>query len=153
MKRVVFLDIDGPVIPNGMYLIDVMASHDRILAPIPIAVVKMICEKAGALVVFNSTHNIPWPPVLDIDQQMIACGFPPEFIHPDMKTKYPTLDREASVHEWLSRHPDTDDWIALDDARFTDADNLIWVDPNAGLHIDHLNQALDRWNCTQFLVL
>lgn len=153
MKRVVFLDIDGPVIPFGMFLIDSMASHHRILAPIPMACLKTLCEKSGALIVFNTTHNQSWEGILDIDEQMISCGFPAEFIHSDMKTKYPQLDRETSVYEWLSRHPETEDWIALDDARFTEADNLIWVDPNAGIHLGHLNQVLDRWNCSQFIVL
>jgi hypothetical protein len=151
--RVVFLDIDGPVIPFSMFLINPMASADRILAPIPLAVLRVLCEKSGALVVFNSTHNQSWDDIPDIDEQMIAYGFSADFIHSDMKTKYPTLSREDAVLEWLSRHPNIDDWIAFDDARFTDAENLIWVDPDAGLHLGHLNKALDRWSCSQFLVL
>ena len=81
------------------------------------------------------------------------CSSDLNMIHPDMKTKYPSIPRDQAVLEWLHRHPEATDWIAFDDARFTDKDNLIWVDPDAGLHLGHLNRALDRWGCTQFLVL
>lgn len=153
-NRIVFLDIDGPIIPFSAFLIDRMASLNRIVQPIPVAVVTDLCKRTGAKVVFNTTHNTPMPRVADIEVVMELAGLPHEYIHPDMKTKYPQLPRETSVMEWLSRHSgEVDDWIAFDDVRFTGATNLIWVDPDAGLHLGHLNQALRRWGCEQFLIL
>lgn len=149
-----FLDIDGPMIPYSMFLIDLHASFKRVLSPIAVAVIHDVCVRGNALVVFNTTHNTPIDGVPDIEEVMIAAGFPREMIHPDMKTKYPSLPRGTAVLEWLSRHAgEVEDWIAFDDVRFTDADNLIWVEPDAGLHVGHLNAALNRWNCPQFLVL
>lgn len=153
LSRVVFVDIDGPMIPFSMFLIDRHASLNRTIAPIPIAVLNRLCERSGAKIVFNTTHNISLDDVPDIEVACVNAGLKQEYIHPDMKTKYPSIDRGNSVLEWLHRHPETTDWIAFDDARFTDVDNLIWIDPDAGLHLGHLNQALDRWNCTQFIVL
>lgn len=152
-KRVIFLDIDGPVIPFSMFLINRMASHDRVLAPIPVAVVREICKRADAKVVFNTTHNSPAAGVDDIEVAIVKAGLPASALHSDVKTIYPQIDRDLAVGEWLNRHPEVEDWIAFDDVRFTDKDNLIWVDPDAGLHLGHMNAALDRWNCTQFLVL
>jgi hypothetical protein len=57
-ERIVFLDIDGPVIPFSMFLVDRHASINRVLAPIPVAVVKMICERSGARVVFKKNHKV-----------------------------------------------------------------------------------------------
>jgi hypothetical protein len=152
-ERVIFLDIDGPIIPYTMFLIDAMASHNRVIPPLTVSVVRELCKRSGAKVVFNSTHNRRWKGVHDIDVAVAKAGLPESDLHPDMRTKYPDLDRDVAVVEWLSRHPEVRDWVAFDDCEFTEADNLIWVDPNAGLNLSHLNSALSRWGCAQFLVL
>lgn len=155
-ERVVFLDIDGPIIPYSMFLIDKMASWHRIIPPVTVAVVREVCKRSGAKVVFNTTHNTPastMDGVPEIEDAVRDAGLPAEMIHVDLKTRYPQIERREAVHEWLSRHPEVTDWIAFDDAKFTDADNLIWVDPDGGLHLGHLNQAMDRWGCGQFIVL
>lgn len=152
-NRIVFLDIDGPIIPFSAFLLDKMCSWHRIIPAIPVAVVAEVCKRSGAKVVFNTTHNTPMKDIDDIEIAIVKAGLPVEMIHPDIKTKYPSLPRDVAVIEWLHRHLEVDDWIAFDDARFTKANNLIWVDPDAGLHLGHLNEALNRWGCTQFLVL
>lgn len=153
MNRVVFLDIDGPIIPFSMLLVNRMASHQRIIPEITVAVIREICDRSGAKVVFNTTHNTPISGVPDIDDAMVTAGLPRDAIHKDKMTSYPMISRGLAVKDWLHRHPEVDEWIAFDDARFTDDENLIWVDPDAGLHLGHLNLALDRWGCSQFLVL
>ena len=152
-KRVVFLDIDGPIIPFSMFLVDRNASYGHAIPPVTVAVVRELCKRAEALVVFNTTHNITLPGDKAIEVSMVTAGLPEEMIHADMKTKYPQIARETAVREWLARHPEIEDWIAFDDERFTTRENLIWVDPDAGLHLGHLNAALKRWKCEQFLVL
>jgi hypothetical protein len=153
MSRIVFLDIDGPIIPYSMFLIERMCSWHRVIPAIPVAVVREICKRGDAKVVFNTTHNNAIDGVDDIEVAIVKAGLPEDMIHADMKTKYPSIPRDLAVLEWLSRHSEVTDWIALDDAKFTDKDNLIWVDPDAGLHLGHLNTALGRWGCPQFLVL
>lgn len=152
-ERVIFLDIDGPVIPYTMFLLDKMCSWHRVIPTHTVAVVKEACERGNAKVVFNTTHNRSWEGAPHIEEAVIAAGLPREMVHPDMKTKYPDIARGDAVLEWLHRHPEVTDWIAFDDVKFTEADNLIWIDPDAGLHLGHLNAALDRWKCASFLVL
>jgi hypothetical protein len=151
-ERIIFLDIDGPIIPGGAYLLDPMCSHNRIIPEIPVAIVREACKRGNAKVVFNTTHNRSWDGVDDIEVAMVKAGFPAEYIHPDTKTHYPETRRDEAVQEWLSRHPEVKDWIAFDDAKFTEADNLIWVDPDAGLHLGHLAAAMKRWSGRPFLV-
>lgn len=152
-KRVIFLDIDGPIIPYSMFLLDSMCSFHRVIPPITVAVVREVCKRAEAKVVFNTTHNQPFRDIPDIEDAVCAAGLPREYLHDDMKTRYPGITRSTAVLEWLNRHPEVEDWIAFDDVNFTDKDNLIWVDPDAGLHLTHLNIALERWKCPQFLVM
>jgi hypothetical protein len=152
-KRVVFLDIDGPMIPFSMMLVDRLAARNRVIPQIPVAVVKRLCERADAKVVFNTTHNTPIDGIPDIDLALVAAGLPRELIHTDKMTNYPRIHREQAVLWWLHEHKEVEDWIAFDDTLFTERENLIWVDPDAGLHLKHLNIALDRWGVPQFLVM
>jgi hypothetical protein len=123
--------------------------------PTTVAVLNRICKQTGAKIVFNSTHNRSWNDVPDIDVALVNHGLDPEYIRKtDFKTKYPDLPRDLAVKEWLNRHQhEVEDWVALDDVKFTDSENLIWVDPDAGLHIGHLNQVVDILGGTQVIIL
>lgn len=151
--KVVFLDIDGPMIPATMFLVDRMASYHRRFPPTTVAVINRLCEETGAKIVFNTTHNRPFDGVPDIGAALVEQGLDAEHIHSDGHTRYPDIPRDLAVKEWLKRHPEALDWIALDDTKFTDAENLIWVDPEAGLHLGHLNQGIRALGGKPVLVL
>lgn len=153
MNKVVFLDIDGPMIPATMILVDRMASPHRKFPATTVAVINTLCERTGAKIVFNTTHNNSWEGVEDIEVALVNQGLKEIHIHPtDNKTKYPQLERGKSVEDWLSRHPEVTDWIAIDDSRFTDDERLIWIDPDAGVHLGHLNEAIQRLGGRQVLI-
>ena len=152
--KIVFLDIDGPMIPATMFLVDRMCSWHRVFPPTTVAVVKELCERTGAKIVFNTTHNRPFDGVPNIDAALVAHGLDAAHLHStDRHTLYPDIDRKAAVAEWLHRHPEVSEWVALDDVKFTDDERLIFVDSDAGLHVGHLNLAIDRLGGKQFLVL
>lgn len=154
VTKVVFLDIDGPMIPSTMFLIDRMCSFDRKFPATTIAALNELCARTGVKIVFNTTHNNPSSGVLDIDKAIVAHGLGECHLHPsDRHTLYPRLARDVAVKEWLARHPEVTDWIALDDARFTDDERLIWVDPDAGLHVGHINHAIQMMGGKPCLIL
>lgn len=141
--KVIFLDIDGPMIPATMFLVDKMASWHRLFPATTVAVMNRLCADTGAKIVFNTTHNEAMKNVDDIEVALVKQGLDAAHLHPsDLKTAYPDERRGAAVKTWLAKHPEVTTWIALDDSRFTDEPNLIWVDPDAGLHVGHLNAAL-----------
>lgn len=144
MNKIIFLDIDGPMIPGTQLLVDNLASWKREFPVHTVAVVRELCERTGAVVVFNTTHNRPFREVDDIDVALEKQGLPRECIHPtDLATQYPDLPRDVAVTEWLARHPEVTHWVALDDVKFTPDERLIWIEPMAGLDVNHLNQAID----------
>lgn len=152
--KVIFLDIDGPMIPASYFLVDSMASWKRRFPETTIAVLRELCIRTGAKVVFNTTHNRPFVDVDDIDVALEKQGLDREHIHEtDLATKYPDLPRDVAVKEWLHRHPEVTDWIALDDVKFTEDERLIWVDPDAGLHLGHLNNAIEKLGGRPVIVL
>jgi methionine synthase II (cobalamin-independent) len=112
-----------------------------------------LCKKSGAKIVFNTTHNKSFPDVPDVEHCLWRQGLKEEHVVTGVyKTLYPELDRETAVSEWLARHPDVTEWVAFDDARFTEKENLIWVDPDTGLTPFHLNEALEFFGCPPYLI-
>ncbi|WP_103171586.1 HAD domain-containing protein [Paracoccus sp. SY] len=120
---ILFLDIDGPMIPMRAYIFDRMASHDQLLDIACINVLRAVVDDTGAKIVFNTTHNRflhsngKYPGLLG---RFAAAGFHVGFdIHDDCHTLYPDLDRLTAIREWLHRHPGHE-WIAFDDCQIDD---------------------------------
>jgi hypothetical protein len=156
--KIAFLDIDGPMIPSGQYLINRMCSWERDFPAIPIACMNALCERSGAKIVLNTTHNNPIDGVPDIKVMLIRAGLKEEHFHVDSKTSYPnnTISggrRMLAVNEWLEEHPEVTQWVAFDDEPFTNLENLILIDMDSGIHVGHLNQALGILGGKPFIIL
>lgn len=146
---VIFLDIDGPMIPTSMFLVDPHASIKRSMPVTTVAVLRELCARTGAKIVFNTTHNRSIPTHgtddEDITGALVRHGFDAVHLHPsDRHTRYPDAPRAQAVKEWLARHPEVTKWVALDDAKFTEDPRLILVDPDSGLTLRHLELAMER---------
>lgn len=152
MERVIFLDIDGPMIPTTMFLWNPSASFARQFPKTTLGAMNYLCRKSGAKIVLNTTHNTPANDAPDIEVSLAAQGLNPDHFHDDLKTRYPALPRDVAVKEWLAEHPGVD-WVAFDDVRFTEDDRLIWIDPDQGITTAHVNQALERWGIHAAVVL
>jgi hypothetical protein len=151
-ERVLFLDIDGPMIPTTMMLGNPMASFERKFPATTIGAVNYLCKKSGAKIVLNTTHNISHDDVPDIEIALAEHGLNPDHFHEDIKTSYPVNGRGGAVAAWLSTHPGVD-WLAFDDARFIENDRLIWIDPDQGITTAHVNQALQQWGVQGAVIL
>lgn len=157
--RLIFLDIDGPMIPSGMFLIDRDASYKRVYSPIAVGVINHLCHETKAKIVFNTTHNMFDNPftnksvIEDSIDQGIKRG---HLFNNGSKTKYPDIPRLDAIKLWLKEHEMTEEnavWIAFDDVDFKH-DNLILVDYDVGLTPQHLNEGIKKLGKgREFLVL
>lgn len=159
MRRILFLDIDGVMIPATQLLVNRRSSLDRIMAQTALATLAEICRRSGAEIVFNTTHNANMPDQEDIRdavlRQAAPFGLSAADIHPDCRTRMPVLNRREAIERWLADHPDIadSDWLALDDALFIENDDrLILIDPDAGLHTGHLARIVTHWNLKPLLI-
>ena len=159
MQKILFLDIDGPVIPATQAFINRHASWERMFAPQCIAIVKHILDQSGAKLVTNSTHNQETPHLnggRTLREDLIAAGIQAELFHPVWKTQYPnisgSLRRLDAIELWQAENGQAD-WIALDDANFTDDERLVLVDFDCGLTVADFNKVAKRWGFTGFMVL
>jgi len=151
MQRIIFLDIDGPVIPAGMYLIDRACSFDRRASPVCIATINHIAKNSGAKIVMNTTHNMNGALML---ADMVREGIKVEYLHEKAPmTQYPNTSRWMAIEMWQFDNGMAD-WVALDDAEFTQDERLIWVDFNVGVHPGHYNQIADLkdWGMTKVFI-
>lgn len=143
MYRFVFLDIDGPMIPTGMFLLERDASIKRKFSPIAVACLNHLCHEAKAKIVFNSTHNRDR---LDLANDAIREGVKKGHLYNEGSfTEYPQLhNRLDAIQLWLKEHgmnEDNSKWVAFDDADFKHP-NLVLIDYDEGLHPGHTDKAM-----------
>jgi hypothetical protein len=152
MQKLIFLDIDGPMIPSGMSLIHPHASWKRMLSPICVAVLKEMLKKSDAYLVTNSTHNVDLNGEPSIRDVLISYGIPDEAFHRNWKTDYPDVSRDVAVKKWLAENGEYD-WIALDDARFMEDTRVVYVDFDTGLTPAHYNEVAEMWGLPEIIIL
>lgn len=134
--KIIFLDIDGPMIPMTSYIFNRNASWQQELDSRSVEILHHIVKKSGAYIVFNSTHSRMLEADLAVNspgliQRFKDAGFS-NYLHMDICTKYPDIPRLKAIEEWLSRHPEVTRWVALDDAEILD-ERAFLVNPNYGI--------------------
>lgn len=142
--RILFLDIDGVMIPATQLLVNPNSCWDRIFPATTIAVLNEICKITKAKVVFNTSHNQKAKDVLDIEIALMNHGFKAEYIHPtDYKTLYPTFPKAEAIQEWLLRHLEVGNkWVALDDTICAEPPHMVQVLASSGLDVDNANHVI-----------
>ena len=134
MQRIIFLDIDGPVINTPCYWVDTEASLQRsVMNTQAIGILNKLAKLSGARIVTNSTHNNH--PVREtgrsLKDDLIKWGLKEEFLHENWRTTFPWPDLESDplfpthrrlrgIMEWEIANGIAD-WIAFDDEPFVDA--------------------------------
>ena len=146
MIRVLFLDIDGVVL-SGQELW--RTRNNRYLPPEKIALVKEICDRAGAVVVVSST----WRYSDDTASQLRHAGLT---LHGDWRTPTALMKgalliadrRGKEIQDWLDEHPEVSSYVILDD----DSDMLphqlprfIRTEFETGLQPQQVNEAVSAF--------
>lgn len=145
--KIIFLDIDGPMIPSRAYNIDdqtrpIVMKFD----PCAVALLRIFCEQRGWKIVLHSSwikHRIHGG-----KQTYAHCleqGFKPEHFHENAWCDEYEDWRYTRVSKWLAAHPDVTKYLILDDEPYEDdkfsphkhpedlKDHLILVDFDDGL--------------------
>jgi hypothetical protein len=154
-QRLVFLDIDGPIINTPMFYLGHDCSVRRTwLNTQAIAYVNRLCAHTKALVVTNSTHNNH-----DIEDELTATkrtlkndlviwGLKEEYFHTNWKTNYPNAfgNRLRSITDWISDNSEGNDieydWVCFDDSYFTNDKRLVLIDYDRGIDYTAYRKAM-----------
>jgi HAD domain in Swiss Army Knife RNA repair proteins len=137
MTRVIFQDIDGPLIPMRMYYRGNRPHNGQsfLYDPIAVDMLKVLCEKFDAKVVFNTLHNEN--PANIMLFQARTNNMLDFMLTQDPITSFADLQvgRLHAINQWLTRHPEVTEWVVIDDADI-DTDRLVQVDFHNGMTIN-----------------
>lgn len=112
-QQIIFLDVDGVLTSmrcNGYYDFDLWA----------VTFLRWACEKSGAKIVMSSAwRNMP-------DAQEIFTKTFGEYLHEDWRTGV-SATRGDEIDEWLVEHPDTDNFVIIDDTIQGLENHVTWL--------------------------
>jgi len=148
-SKILFLDIDGPMIPGRAYTMPgqtkpVVEKFD----PVAVGLVNYLCEYRDWKLVLHSS----WITLFGANESVQHCiseGINQNYFH-----KHPHCDPELHwrydrVAKWLEEHPDTTHYAILDDEPYATGDlvhpkgminHLVLVEFRDGILNDTLNQ-------------
>ena len=130
--RIIFLDIDGPMIPDQIHLLpgDEKFPLKKVthfgcfskFSPYSVAFIKTLCDGYGAKVLTNSTHNMSGKD--HIKKLFEVNGLnPDQYLHSDIMTEFKNGidERDVAVCKWiLENQPES--FVIIDDALEQDYD-------------------------------
>lgn len=161
MQKIIFVDIDGPVINTPCYWVASMASLQRaVMNTQAIGILNRLATAADAKIVTNSTHNnfTVRETGRTLKQDLIKWGLVERFLHDDWCTTYPWPDLESDtlypthrrlrgIMEWEMNNGEAD-WIAFDDEPFVhESDKRLFViDFDRGINYDTYLDVCKYWN-------
>jgi hypothetical protein len=129
-----------------MFFLDPNAAERRNFSPIALAILRKLCERSGAKVVTNSSHNYMDRFGFDLRQDMIRHGFPEEHFHSHWRTTYGSTfhgSRMSAITEWLELTKLQDSlWCCFDDLPFAEDHRLIVVKYDNGILPEDYEKAL-----------
>jgi hypothetical protein len=160
-QRIIFVDIDGPVINTPCYYVDTDASMLRaVMNTQAIGYLNKLAKIANALIVTNSTHNnfTPRETGRTLKKDLLKWGIKEELLHINWRTTFPwptigDIDpffpahpRMRAITEWQQINGSAD-WIAFDDDVFVEASDtrLIVIDFERGVDYDAFSKACEYW--------
>lgn len=139
---VIFLDIDGPMIPGRAYALRTQTRRPPPFDPIAVGMVRQLCAEGAAQIVISSTwrKRRTRDGMMDILRQNGLGDVP---LHDDWGT--PVLEsqpRGQQIAAWLRNHPTVDHYVALDDdPSIRTLPGAVLCSPDDGLLMEHYNRA------------
>lgn len=119
MSKVIFLDIDGPMIPYRCRFLTNQTSVMTLFDPVAVSLLNGLCEELDCKIVLHTS----WLQIMGSDYTLkhcIAQGLKAEHFHQDACCKEDFNWRYTRVAEWLNRHPEVVDYAIVDDDGYND---------------------------------
>ena len=119
---ILFLDIDGPMIPARSFIFNHLASINQELDETCVKILLKIIEENDIQIVLNTTHNLHLEPDPSLGSPGLLNVFEEvglaKYLHPSISTDYPHIyPRILAINKWLNDNPGhLNNWIAFDDA-------------------------------------
>lgn len=116
MSRILFLDIDGVLLPERAFLLPNQTHNPyvTIFDPCAVSMLNSALAKQGRKIVVHSS----WVKHFSGDwlfEHLTGQGVAKEHFHEDWLTDRQFHWRYDRVRDWMSRHKEVTDWVVVDD--------------------------------------
>jgi hypothetical protein len=147
VTKILFLDIDGPLIPARLYFNGSPRPHSTgggwAYDPVAVGMIATLVERHGIQLVYNSSHNDSGK---DYIYHQALNNQLADWLHVDFMTTFPhqTYERAEGITKWLQEHMEVTHWASVDDFPLQ-LPNAVQVDYNAGMTLstfEHLERFL-----------
>lgn len=151
MSRILFLDIDGVLLPGRAYMLPNQTNNPyvTIFDPCAVSMLNSALAKQGRKIVVHSSWVKHWPKE-PIFKHLISQGVAEEHFHEDWYCDPHFHWRYDRVRDWMSRHKETTDWVVIDDQLPTSEEDMrflnghaIFTDFDEGITLKNYRQLLD----------
>lgn len=151
MLKVLFLDIDGVLLPGRAYMLPNQTNNPYVTVfdPCAVSMLNSALAKQGRKIVVHSSWVKHWTKQ-EILAHLLGQGLREEDFHDDWYTDPRFHWRYDRVRDWMSRHKEVTDWIVVDDEVPSSAEDLkflqghvIFTDFDEGITLKNYRQLLD----------
>lgn len=116
--KVLFLDIDGPMIPRRAYYLPGQTRVASVFDPVAVSLIKRVLDETGAKIVISSSWGRLGKDYVEpaLNENGLSWD---KYVHFDWITprQADKDDRNAEIKNWLKAHKEIKKWVSLDDAR------------------------------------
>lgn len=138
--KVIFLDIDGPMIPLRCYVGNLAGAPEQ-FDPLAVRMLNHLIALSGAKIVMSSAWAVGGYSY--INRVLQENGIHPKHLHKDWITprdgKY---SRQEEIQRWLDKHPEVTHYAALDDDPVDRLPGGVQIDFEDGFRIADFRKAV-----------
>lgn len=128
MSKILFLDIDGPMIPYRCLVMPGQTAIMTLFDPVAVSLINYLCEEYDFKIVLHSS----WVRMIggkEAQKHCVKQGLKLENFHEDGWTNEDMSWRYSRVAEWLKRHPEVDNYVIVDDDPYAPDKDLAYPHP------------------------
>lgn len=132
MLKVLFLDIDGVLLPGRAYALPNQTNNPYVTVfdPCAVAMLNEALRKQKRKIVVHSSWVKHWTKQ-EILTHLLGQGLREEDFHEDWYTDPHFHWRYDRVRDWMSRHKEVTDWVVVDDEIPTNQEDLWFLKGHA----------------------
>lgn len=141
--RIIFLDIDGPMIPVRSYYLPNQTTPATVFDPIATAMINALIDETGAKIVISSTHRLKGRQ--HVFDMLTANGISLNHVHHDWSTMRRMTSRSDEIVDWLNRHAgEVTHYVAVDDELLEV--RAVRVSSINGIGLEQYEQIIEKLN-------
>jgi len=114
MTKIIFLDVDGPMIPVRAYWLPNQTELVSAFDPVAVSLLNKLIAQSGAKIVMSASCRSKG---LDFVRELLSKNsIDPVHLHDDWQTpRKLTSQRIHEIRWWLDNHPEITHYVAIDD--------------------------------------